>query len=185
MLTALKLTLEVAPQLPAELAKKRYALAQELVDDLLTRISRLTLDLRPPMLDDLGLFPALAWHVNRFQEQSGIELDFNHRGVEGRRFDFEIETTAYRVIQESLTNAMRHARPARIKLEVRCEAEWMNILIEDDGLGFDPEPALAKNRGLGGMRERIQLAGGEFHIESRVGEGAKVSIRLPLKGRDS
>jgi PAS domain S-box-containing protein len=185
MLTALKLTLEVAPQLPAELAVKRYAYAQELVDDLLTRISRLTLDLRPPMLDDLGLVPALAWHVTRLQEQSGIDLAFNHRGVEGRRFDFEIETTAYRVIQESLTNAMRHARASRIRLEIRCEAEWMHIHVEDDGTGFDPAPALAKNRGLGGMRERIQLAGGEFHIESRVGEGAKVSIRLPLKGRDS
>ena len=181
MLTALKLTLEIVPQLPADRSAQKLAGAQELVDDLMNRVSRLSLELRPPMLDDLGLVPALTWHVNRFQEQTGIEVDFKHSGTEGRRFGAEIETTAYRVIQEALTNVARHARGTRARLEVRVRGEGMEIQIEDDGAGFDPQVAFAKNRGLGGMRERVGLLNGTFRVESQTGKGARIFIALPLK----
>ncbi|MBI5935109.1 MAG: PAS domain S-box protein [Chloroflexi bacterium] len=181
MLTALKLTLEIAPQLPAEAAAKKYVQAQELLDDLMSRVSALSLELRPPMLDDLGLVPALLWLVNRFHEQTQIVVDFKHSGVEGRRFISEIETTAYRVTQEALTNVARHARAGRARLVVRVRGEEMEIQISDDGAGFDVEAALAKNRGLGGIRERVQLVGGAFRVESQTGKGARIMIRLPLK----
>ncbi len=179
MLTALKLTLEIAPQLPAEAAAKKYVQAQELLDDLMSRVSALSLELRPPMLDDLGLVPALLWLVNRFHEQTQIVVDFKHSGVEGRRFISEIETTAYRVTQEALTNVARHAQVGRARLEVRVRGEEMEIQISDNGAGFDVESALAKNRGLGGIRERVQLVGGSFRVQSEV--GTRIFIALPLK----
>lgn len=181
MLTALKLTIEIAVQLPPEEALKKAAQGKELVEDLLNRVSALSLELRPPMLDDLGLLPALLWHVNRFQDQSGVEVEFKHSGIENRRFDPQIETTAYRIVQESLTNVARHARANRVRLEVRIRGEAMEIQIEDDGAGFDPQVALALNRGLSGMRERVQLVGGIFQIESETGKGARKFIRLPLR----
>ncbi|MEP0806690.1 MAG: PAS domain-containing sensor histidine kinase [Chloroflexota bacterium] len=181
MLTALKLTLDIAAYLPPELAEKKLTAAQKMADDLIARTSRISLDLRPPMLDDLGLVPALLWHVNRFEEQSGIRVNFAHYGVQERRFAPEIETTAYRAVQEALTNAARHAGATQIRLEVRVRDGEMDIEIEDDGRGFDPHEALAQNHGLGAMRERVHLAGGSFHVQSRSGEGARLSIRLPLR----
>ncbi|MBI4761982.1 MAG: PAS domain S-box protein [Chloroflexi bacterium] len=181
MLTALKLTLDMASQLSPDLAEKKLAAAQKLTDDLIARVSRISLDLRPPMLDDLGLAPALLWHVNRFHEQSGIQVRFTHQGIQGRRFTPEIETAAYRVVQEALTNAARYAEAKGIRLEVQADSGELRIEVEDDGRGFDPQAALEKNRGLNGMRERVLLTGGSFHIQSRPGEGTRLSIRLPLK----
>lgn len=181
MLTALKLTLDMASQLSPDLAEKKLAAAQKLTDDLIARVSRISLDLRPPMLDDLGLAPALLWHVNRFHEQSGIQVRFTHQGIQGRRFAPEIETAAYRVVQEALTNAARYAEAKGIRLEVQADSGELRIEVEDDGRGFDPQAALEKNRGLNGMRERVLLTGGSFHIQSRPGEGTRLSIRLPLK----
>lgn len=188
MLTAMKITLDLAGQLPADAAAKRIEQARDLAGDLLQRVSRLSLELRPPMLDDLGLIPALVWHVTQYQESTGIQVDFKHDGVEGRRFAAEVETAAYRIVQEALTNAARHAGAGRIRLEVRAEpgqsvlagGECMELRIEDDGAGFDPESALAKNRGLGGMRERAHLVGGTFEIKSEKDRGTKILIRLPL-----
>jgi PAS domain S-box-containing protein len=180
MLTAMKITLDLAGQLPADAAGKKIEQARDLAGDLLQRVSRLSLELRPPMLDDLGLIPALVWHAAQYQESTGIQVDFKHSGVEGKRFAPEIETAAYRILQEALTNAARHAGADRVRLEVRAGDEWMELRIEDNGSGFDPESALSKNRGLGGMRERAQLVGGTFEIGSVRGEGTKIVIRLPL-----
>ena len=183
ILTAMKITLDMAGQLPEEAAKKKIQQAQTFAADLLDRTSRLSLQLRPPMLDDLGLIPALTWQVNRFQEETGIAVKFKHSGVEGGRFAAEIDTTAYRVAQESLTNVARHARGTQVRIEVRKRGAEMEIRIEDNGVGFDPQAALALNRGLGGMRERVQLVGGTFDIESEPGRGARKTIRLPWKER--
>jgi PAS domain S-box-containing protein len=182
MLTALKLTMELAPQLPPELAAKKMTQSGELVNDLLSRVSNLSLELRPPMLDDLGLIPALTWHVNRFQGQTGIELEFKHSGVEGLRFSNEIETTAYRAVQEALTNVARHAETASARLEVRARDGILTLEIEDNGKGFDPQAEMAKHRssGLRGIRERVSLVGGTFQIESQPGMGTKKIIRLPI-----
>jgi PAS domain S-box-containing protein len=185
MLTAMKITLDLAAQQPAEAAAKKIERAQELTAELLNRVSRLSLELRPPMLDDLGLLPALTWRVNHYQEETGLEVDFMHSGVEGTRFPSEIETAAYRIVQEALTNVARHAQATRARLEVRERGGWLEIRIEDDGVTFDVESALAKNRGLAGMRERAQLVGGTFQIESEPGRGTRKLIRLPLPGDET
>ena len=200
MLTAVKLTIEVARQLPADQAAKKLAEAQEIADDLLYRVSRLSLELRPPMLDDLGLIPALLWHINRYQDQSGIDVHFKHSNVEGKRFGTEIETTAYRIVQEALTNIARHAKATSAMLEVRLTSSLaahapgvsagkhpggaggqLEILVEDNGQGFEPEVALAKNRGLSGMRERANLVGGTFRVESTIGKGTRKWVKLPIE----
>lgn len=181
MLTALKLTLEVAAQFPPEKVAAKLEQAQELAEDLLTRVSALSLQLRPPMLDDLGIVPALLWHINRFQEQTAIEIKFKHSAVEGRRFDHEIETTVYRLVQEALTNIARHAHASIAQLVIHVKGEQMIILIEDNGLGFNPQEAFELHRGLSAMRERVDLLGGNFQVESEAGKGTKVSIQLPLR----
>jgi PAS domain S-box-containing protein len=182
MLTALKLTMELVPQLSYELAAKKMAQSRELVNDLLNRVSALSLELRPPMLDDLGLIPALTWHVNRFKDQTGIEMEFKHIGVEGKRFTTEIETTAYRAVQEALTNVARHAEATRTRLEIHVANNMLNIHIEDNGKGFDPQIEMTKHRssGLSGMRERASLVGGTFQVESQPGKGTRKIIQLPL-----
>ena len=187
ILTALKLTLEIAPQLPPESAQKKYAQAQELVQDLLTRVSSLTLELRPPMLDDLGLIPALLWHVNRFEEQSGLKVDFKHSNVEGRRFESQVESTAYRIVQEAFTNIARHAQATHVRLAVRATHNELIIEVSDDGRGFNPQQALAEKRssGLSGMSERARLLGGTFRIESQIGRGTRKFIRLPLEQKSA
>ena len=181
MLTALKIDLDMSRHLPPETAEKKIAQAQELASDLLKRTSRLSLELRPPMLDDLGLIPALTWHLSRYQEQTGIPVDFKHAAVEGRRFETEIETTAYRIVQEALTNVARHARATQVKIGVRKRGGWLEIRLEDDGVGFDTQSALSQNRGLAGMKERAQLVGGVFEVESKPGAGTKKNIRLPIQ----
>lgn len=182
MLTALKLTMELLPQLPPDLAAKKTSQAHELVTDLLSRVSNLSLELRPPMLDDLGLIPALTWHVNHYEDQSGIEVEFKHSGVEGTRFATEIETTAYRAVQEALTNVARHAEATHARLEVHAGGGMLSLEIEDNGKGFDPPVEMAKHRssGLRGIRERASLVGGTFQIESKPGKGTKKTIQLPI-----
>ncbi len=183
ILTALNLTLELARQVSPALAPGKIAHAQELVGDLQNRVSRLSLQLRPPMLDDLGLVPALLWHINRYYGQNSTQVEFKHSGVESKRFHTEIETTAYRCIQEALTNIERHAHARNVRIHIHAGADNMEIEIQDDGQGFDPVRALEKNRGLMGIRERAHLLGGAFEIESASERGARLLLRLPLEGR--
>ncbi|MCB0055900.1 MAG: sensor histidine kinase, partial [Caldilineaceae bacterium] len=180
MLTAMKITLDIAAQLPPDAAARKIAQAQELAGDLLSRVSRLSMELRPAMLDDLGLVPALVWLINRFQQQAGIDVTFKHSGVEGRRFAPVIETTAFRIVQEALTNIARHAQAMHAGIRVSSPDGWLEIEIDDNGVGFDPKEALANRRGLTGMRERALLVNGTFAIESSPGQGTHKLIRLPI-----
>lgn len=180
ILTAIKITLDIARQMNPDAAARKIQQAQDLTLDLINRVSQISLELRPPMLDDLGLVPALLWHTNRYQEQTGITLTFKHSGVEGVRFPSQVETTAYRIVQESLTNIARHAHAANVWLEVELRNNQIEIRIIDDGQGFQPETAFAQNRGLSGMRERARLMGGSFEVESVPGQGAQLLVQLPL-----
>jgi len=183
MLTALRLTLNILHELPAEQAAKKLAGAQELVDELLNRVSRLTLELRPPMLDDLGLLPALLWRINHYQEQTGIEVTFKHLGLEGKRLNSEVETAAYRIIQEALTNVARHADGKHVNLQIQVRKTILVLRIKDDGKGFIPHEVYARrlSSGLIGMRERARLLNGKFQIQSRPGEGTLISVELPIE----
>lgn len=183
MLTALRVTLEMSTQLPPDQAVRKSEQAKGIVDELLTRVSSLSLQLRPPILDDLGLLPALAWHVHQYEEQTGTAVDLKHRGLKGKRFDSQLETTTYRIVQEALTNSARHARATHIEIDIRVSIELLSLSIRDNGDGFDPTapPRHTQSSGLSGMRERASLVGGTFQIESKPGQGTRLSIELPLE----
>lgn len=112
LLTGLKLTLEMAHrnQATPKALVEELAHAQALVDELLARVREMSLELRSAMLDNLGLLPALLWHLERLTTVAQVRIDFKHAGIEGRRFSPELETAAYRIIQEALTNIVRHAQ---------------------------------------------------------------------------
>jgi PAS domain S-box-containing protein len=182
ILTGLKLIMEVIPRLPPETLAEKLAQAQGLVTELIERVSRLTLDLRPPMLDDLGLLPTLLWHFNRYTSTTGIQVIFKHTGLEKQRFSAEIETAVYRIIQEALTNAARHAVPSQVKVWVVVDPQELSIQVQDDGQGFDSQSILisGKASGLVGIRERAEILGGTLSIHTNPGQGTNLEVELPL-----
>lgn len=181
-LTGLKLVLDMAARSPGEGISESLREALTLVDGLMTQVRDLSLDLRPTMLDDLGLLPALLWHCGRYTDQTGVHVDFRHTNLEGHRFGPKVETAAYRIVQEALTNVARHADVDQVTVRLWAEQETLNVQIEDQGAGFDPERAIVaeESSGLVGMRERAVLLGGELTIESTPGVGTRLIAELPL-----
>ena len=133
-LTGLKLALETV--IPADDVETHLRGAQELAGELLTKVRELSLDLRPAMLDDLGLVPALLWQLDRYTTQTGVEVSFKQKGLDVR-FRPELETTAYRIVQEALTNVARHAGVPEAWVSLWLEEDTLVVRIEDGGRGFD------------------------------------------------
>jgi signal transduction histidine kinase len=180
LLTGLKLTLEMSTPL-VEKPKENLDQARRLVHDLLARMRNLSLDLRPTMLDDLGVLPALLWHFERFTAQTGVQVDFKHAGLDGRRFGSAVETTAFRIVQEALTNVVRHARVPSVTVRSWADHETLHVLVEDQGIGFEPQRLPATSHGLAGMRERARALGGQLTIDSTPGVGTCILAELPLR----
>ena len=180
-LTGLKLVLQMSlkPTNPAQ--AEPFAEALRLIDDLMERIRRLSVDLRPHMLDDLGLVPALEWHFRRFGKQTGIQVQLK-RTATFSRLPALIETAAYRIVQEALTNVARHSGAKEAEVRLWADEERLRVQVEDRGKGFSAEQALAarNSTGLAGMRERAELLGGEFTLESSPGSGTLITVELPL-----
>jgi signal transduction histidine kinase len=181
LLTGLKLVLEMGSRGRTEAMKAQLKEAQVLVSDLMERVRDLSLNLRPAMLDDLGLLPALLWHVERYSVQTHVQVDFQHSGLE-RRLAPEIETAVYRIVQEALTNVARHAGVQEAAVRLWADQQTLGVQIQDRGPGFDPEAVLSgmASSGLMGMRERALLLGGRFTVESSPGEGTRVQAELPI-----
>jgi PAS domain S-box-containing protein len=182
LLTGLRLLLKPNGEWPVGPVKTRFDQARSMVDELLGKVRRLSFDLRPADLDQLGLLPALLAFFERFTETTGMLVDFKHKDLDGR-FATEVETAAYRIIQEALTNVARHAGVADAVVRVWLDGNVLNLRVEDRGSGFDPEAALkaARTRGLAGMQERAMLLGGGMTVESAPGRGTTVSVELPLR----
>ena len=184
-LTGLKLTLETVPQAPAQTAGARLREAQEAITELMARVRNLSLDLRPAMLDDLGLLPALLWHIERYTSQTGVRVAFEHAGLD-RRMGPEVETAAYRIAQEALTNIARHAGVREAGLRVWTAEGTLYVQVADRGTGFNPGFRNADSpRGVAGMRERALQLGGRLRIESAPGSGTRVTADLPLGAPDA
>ena len=180
VLTGLKLRLETArsasnPTFPEDIAE-----ARRLVGELMERVRALSLDLRPAMLDDLGLLATLVWHLERYRTETKIAVDFKQRGLEDRRFGAEIETAAYRIVQEALTNVARHAGARAVTVRAWDGDGTLTVQVDDDGAGFDRALIGAGRGGLSGMRERALLLGGRFEVESAPGRGTRITAELPL-----
>ncbi|MFP5245964.1 MAG: sensor histidine kinase, partial [Thermoanaerobaculia bacterium] len=177
MLTGLRLTLaSFAAEHPA--GHPLLAEARTLADEMVERVHALSLTLRPPMLDDGGLVAALSWHLARFQNQTGISVDFRHRDVED--IDTEIAIGAFRIIQEALTNVARHADARNVRVRVWTSEDQLLVNIADDGRGFDKSPR-PDSLGISGMHERAVLLGGIATVMSALGEGTTVTIALPVR----
>jgi signal transduction histidine kinase len=180
-LTGIKLILErsMGEQTVSGAADLAQALA--LANELIGRVRDLSLELRPAMLDDLGLMAALRWHFERYTAQCKIAVNFEHASIEGRRFPGAIETAAYRIVQEALTNVARHADVEQIEVRIEAAGGILRIHVQDRGGGFDPESVSGGvSGGLYGMRERAILLGGALTISSAAGSGTLLVVELPL-----
>jgi signal transduction histidine kinase len=178
-LTALKLSLGLAARSETGHEKSRLDDAAELIDDLVAKVRNFSLRFRPAMLDDLGLVPTLLWYFKSFTAQTNIQVNFQH--TLDRRFSTELETTAYRIVQESLTNAARHAKVSEISVRISANRQFFRIEIEDHGAGFDPTTTTQETAGLTGMRERAASMGGHLTVVSFPGAGTLVLAEFPLK----
>jgi signal transduction histidine kinase len=185
-LTGLKLTLAIGARSPAELMRARLDEAQALVNELTTRVRELSLDLRPAMLDDLGLLPALLWYIKRYTAQTSINVNLRHSGLEQSPAP-EVATAVFRIVQEALTNVARYAGVGEVAVWLWRTAERIGVQIEDRGRGFLPDQVMAAHAssGLAGMTERVRLLGGQFRVESAPGAGARLTADLPLNAPPS
>jgi len=168
ILTGLKLKLEMlARSTPVE-SHDRLDEAQTLVNELIGRTRELSLNLRPATLDHLGLLSALLRHFQYYTSQTNVRIDFQHTGLEAKRFTPELETTVFRIVQEALTNVARHSGAKEAIVRIWSDEETLAVQIEDQGKGFDVTPVMiaGQSSGLTGMRERALLAGGQFTVES-------------------
>jgi PAS domain S-box-containing protein len=182
-LTGLGMTLKLCGQLPCEESRAKLEAAQKMVKDLTAQVRDLSLRLRPTMLDDLGLVPALLWQCERFTTQTQIRVDFTHENLDRRLQPREVETAAFRIVQEALTNVARHAAVSAAKVHVAVQDSRLHILVADEGAGFHPlaRPANGASSGLSGMRERAVFLGGRFHVDSRPGGGTRLTAEIPVQ----
>lgn len=159
--------------------------AQALTDYLDERVGAMALDLRPAMLDDLGLAATLSWYVNNFVRRHTLSVTMETRGLE-TRLPPELETALYRVIQEALTNVSKYAHATAIRIAVARAGDQVTAAIEDNGDGFVLEEVTRREdaaRGLGllGMQERVAALGGAFVIVTAPGQGTRLHIEIPLQ----
>jgi signal transduction histidine kinase len=181
ILTGLKIILEISRNLPLEKINDNLNKAHVQVSELIAKVQDMSLDLRPSMLDDQGLLPTLLWHFDRYTHQTDIQVEFEYSGLENR-FPPELETAAYRIVQEALTNVARHAKTKSVFVDLFVNQEKFDIQIWDEGIGFDVNSSLKTGEALGltGMLERAVLLGGKLTIDSDIGKGTKVYATFPL-----
>ncbi|MDR3573457.1 MAG: PAS domain-containing protein [Anaerolineaceae bacterium] len=185
-LTALTISLNGITQSSLDSAcKQKFEAVKGLTGDLIDQVSALSSELRPRVLDDLGLVPGLISMINRLSQQTGIEIDFKHGPLDQKQIPAEIEITAYRIIQEALTNIVRHAGTGLAVVRIQIDENTLWIQVQDEGNGFDYYSALNSGESIGlmGMLERSEQTGGIFTIQTAPGEGTNITCRLPLAGQ--
>jgi signal transduction histidine kinase len=161
-------------------ARSAVAGLRDLVVATLQDVRRLAVELRPKVLDDFGLVPALERLTESFAAQTEIDVRFES-GLGDERLAEEVETALYRIVQESLTNVVKHAHARVVSIVLARKLDAVAVVIEDDGSGFDPSAARDGGFGLEGMRERAGLLEGKFQIESREGGGTTIVAEVPLQ----
>ncbi len=168
-------------------AKAHLESARALIDEGMDEVQRIVLHLRPPALDSLGLTAALNACAREIAEASGLEVTVETARF-GRRLPAEVETALYRIGQEALTNAVKHAKAQRVEVTLAEEGEQVHMMVADDGVGFDPAEMARGERsvdrvGLLSMERRAAEVAGTLHIDSKPGEGTRVHVRVPAGGR--
>jgi len=160
--------------------------ARDLAADTLNSIRILAVDLRPPVIDDLGLVPAMKKYIADFRELHRVEVDFHSTGA---NIDIASHTaiTLYRIMQESFNNIIKHSDAQQVWLQIEIRKNHISLRIVDDGKGFSSADLNKKRRenrlGVYGMEERVQLLGGTFQLESETGKGTRIMVIVPNEGR--
>ena len=163
-----------------ELMAEHIAELKRIVTEVLNNLRNLAVKLRPASLDHLGLITALKQYVQEYSHQYHLTVQFDAEDIKSIRLPQELETALYRIVQESLTNVALHARAGRVDILLNRRGDCLVMTIEDDGIGFDVNPLTHENGlGLFGMRERVEMLGGVFLIESSPGKGTTISIEVP------
>jgi signal transduction histidine kinase len=187
-LTVAEMNLQAMVQSPgAAPFRGRLKESLQAVERVLEQVRDLSLNLRPSMLDDLGLEPALRWYIKRQAALAGLQAEFQAEAPEGR-LDSVVETACFRVAQEALTNVVRHARARVVAVELRHQDGQLHLFVRDDGAGFDvaalrEQAVLGASLGLLSMEERATLAGGGLECKSAPGQGTEIHAWFPLKWR--
>ena len=179
--------LDNQPSIRPEIRQKVSEMSK-MLRECIKEVRNLSYDLRPPVLDELGLVQALFQYCDDFSEDNGINVDFHSAGIKDLKLDFDIEINLYRLIQEGLVNIKKHAAASHVT--IRLVAAFPNIIlrIDDDGIGFDVQKRMAtitkeKRMGIRSMEERAKLLKGEMEIQSKPDQGTKISIKFPYKGK--
>jgi len=164
-----------------EKSSEQHHKVQSLIEELISKTQNLSLDLRPAMLDEMGLLPTLIWFIERFENQSGIHINFEHKGLH-QRFPAPVETTAYRITQEALTNVARYAGVEQADVRLWADKDTLSIQIEDHGTGFelDEKKSTGLANGLSGINERVKLLGGDSEVISSLGSGTTILVTIPI-----
>jgi len=180
-LTGLRLLLEMIPDQPSRNVRASVDEAQALINDLMDRVKDLSLELRPAMLDDLGLMPTLLRHFDHYKAQTHISVNFKQRGLD-RRFAPDLETAVFRIVQEGLTNVARHASVSTADVRIVVGRGKLKVQIEDRGKGFDGHVLSVRGAasGITGMQERASLLGGHLVVDSIPGVGTQLIAEFPL-----
>jgi signal transduction histidine kinase len=152
--------------------------ARALVETSLRAVRDLAMGLRPSMLDDFGLEPALGWQAREFSRRTGVSVAVECGQDLGTLPD-AARTCLYRVAQEALTNCARHAKAKQVRIAVRQDRDGVELTVEDDGIGFDPKEARGRGLGLLGIEERVSELGGTVRLASRLYQGTRLDVRLP------
>lgn len=184
-ITALILNLEVAERsaaVPSE--QQRLGRLRGIAEDTLAELRKMIYDLRPTILDDLGLAAAIRWYVKENVEPQGVQVDLALVGLE-QRMPHHIETAVFRIVQEAFSNIVKHAEATRASVEVTVADRQVRLAVQDNGKGFDPGtvPHGSERRGMGlmGMRERAELLGGTWKVSSRQMTGTRVEAVIPVE----
>jgi signal transduction histidine kinase len=183
LLTALRIelgNLDEPGKFSDDASRERLAETKALAEQALRTVRDLAMGLRPAMLDELGLIPALQWQGREHSRRTGIPVSLE---VEGGldQLPEEFRTCVYRVVQEALTNIARHAAARQILIGVAARNHELSISVKDDGVGFEPEANARCGLGLLGMAERVKKLGGALEVVSRVGQGTSILARMPLE----
>lgn len=184
-LTALKIQLDLLAQSATGRLSAEIDDVRRLADTALRDVRQLSRLLRPHMLDDLGLLPTLLWLFRSIESTTHMHVAFAHEGLE-RRLDPDVETLAYRIVQESVTNVVKHAQVAAVQVRARATQTRLLLAIQDRGAGFDATAAFdpangSEGLGLRGMRDRAQLCGARLSVYSAPGAGTLIELDVPLQ----
>lgn len=168
-----------------ESVRHRLRQLQDLTNQLARDVHHLASNLRPTALDDLGLHTALSNYVEEWSERSKILADFHSNGLMKKRLPRQIETAVYRIVQEALTNVVKHAQAKHVSVIIEHRGNRVQAIVEDDGIGFDAENKMnatneGRRLGLLGMRERVMLVNGDLNIESTPQSGTTVIVHIPV-----